>query len=1151
MTDRQSAGAEETAASRQRATPSTDGPAARSPEAALHELQSAVGNSGMAAVARGHDPAGVAAALGAAPGAPATAGPGPGPGAPAPGGAGPDLIDAELAEHQQWGAAAAQVGAAGSGDRAAFIATAVGAGAVEGFDSGFVTGLVLAIGTHAAEQGLAELAGVAIPGVGQVIGGAMSAYALVTGWDRNAAAISHAGEGRSGYEVAANDIEAICAVLDIESNLINVMAGLVGLVAVGAAAATLLTLGAFAPLAAAAGSIALELGVVGGIIGLVKMALQPLVLLFRSLHTFTSQADPREIEGQGAALEESGKELGGALGGLAGAAVAGPGHAETEEHVPVGEEPPVPGHSEAPVEPLVVEAEPIPATAEEPVVGTGEEPPTRASGEPGTEALPGEADGAAAELPAAAEAAPEPVSEPLPEPVPEPVSEPVTAEAPAEEPAAPGTSEAEAAPNEGGTPSEEAAPVEEPAPAAKENADGSATDDDIWPEEYNVPSAPEPPVEITLSRERADAMLALAESGDARGLATDPELFGLYEDAMARRRPGPMGDPRPEFNNLRNRLDMPSGWEGPIHHEQFPIHENADLATDASNLYATRTGSTAHRDFHRAFGAEGRPYSQMHPGFEEPGIQNLFDFANTAAPPGTAGAPAGATTASGSGSATPSGTAAVPVEVPVSEPLAPVEPAVPEAGVTAPEPAAESTATDAAAPSEVPATDPAPPAEVPESEAATPAEAPVVAELPEAGAAAPEPVAESTPDDASGPAGSNAAEPAPPARIRVAVDPGEAAAPPRIRVAVDPEDGGPPVRIRVAVEPSEVPSELPPEPAAPGHPAPRVRVDVTPRLRVDPGPAGESAEAAEAAERPPGLLRMRLPLPGGGSPVVESVDPHYQPPPGSREQLDRMTRDIDRLEGASRQASQRQAEARHVGQAAQAQTQQVQQTQQHIAEGTATTQGHQDQVREREQANQQRVQQHEQGGEHVDQASSQLAGIATLETLLAGWTGFTGVVLQFSDVMPDSAVNAFQGMNRDSRQFMARLVETRAAVSGQQAQRPAQGQEIARTGERIAGVGERATATQDRFAQAGQDGARLADENRRHLALATQDEQRAAAQAGRAGDSAAGLRERRDALQERMTAWAVQHREDRARAVDEAARGLEERGLRVTRRPQR
>jgi hypothetical protein len=71
------------------------------------------------------------------------------------------------------------------------------------------------------------------------------------------------------------------------------------------------------------------------------------------------------------------------------------------------------------------------------------------------------------------------------------------------------------------------------------------------------------------------------------GVHTSPDLYDVYRYAVDRRHDGPLHEPRQEFDNLRNRMDLPENWRGPIHHEQFPIHENPGLATAADNLYAT------------------------------------------------------------------------------------------------------------------------------------------------------------------------------------------------------------------------------------------------------------------------------------------------------------------------------------------------------------------------------------------------------------------------------------------------------------------------------------------------------------------------------------------------------------------------------------
>ena len=179
----------------------------------------------------------------------------------------------------------------------------------DSFGDAFLGGAGMTIGIAAVEE--------SIPGIGQIVAGVFAAKAIAGGQlGHDVDAVKGMGEGRSGYEEAANDIEGACAILDFASNIVNVLAGVAGIVTAAATAAAFLTLGALAPLAVAAGEVALALGATGAVLGGVKMALQPLVVLFRSLHEFTSQADPQQIEADGRVLEEGGKEMGGALGGL-------------------------------------------------------------------------------------------------------------------------------------------------------------------------------------------------------------------------------------------------------------------------------------------------------------------------------------------------------------------------------------------------------------------------------------------------------------------------------------------------------------------------------------------------------------------------------------------------------------------------------------------------------------------------------------------------------------------------------------------------------------------------------------------------------------------------------------------------------------------
>ena len=140
-------------------------------------------------------------------------------------------------------------------------------------------------------------------------------------------------------------------------------------------------------------------------------------------------------------------------------------------------------------------------------------------------------------------------------------------------------------------------------------------------------------------------------------------------------------------------------------------------------------------------------------------------------------------------------------------------------------------------------------------------------------------------------------------------------------------------------------------------------------------------------------------------------------------------------------------------------------------------------VERKDAASKEREKSHQEGGSKTADAADQIAGIATLETLLSGWTGFTGLVLKFADVLPDSMVSGFQKMNDDGTKFMASLVKAKTGIQTQQAQQGPRGAEIAQTGARIQQTGAQAGATQGQFAQAQTGAAKLAEANQQQTAF--------------------------------------------------------------------
>ena len=241
------------------------------------------------------------------------------------------LIDEELVEHQRWGGAQGAVGEAGSLERAAFVADTAGGAALSGLASGAAMGLGI---------GLAVRATKFIPGLGGAIGGAMALHGLsqkFENWDQTAATISRFGEGNSTYETLANSIASVAEVIDIVSNVLNAINGVVGVltmicygITAAGAIATVATLGAAAPVLAAAAEMSVVLTeietaitAVTTVLDVINAAvLQPAVLLFRAMHTFTSEADPREVEASGGQIAQAAAAWGGTLGAKAGGALA-------------------------------------------------------------------------------------------------------------------------------------------------------------------------------------------------------------------------------------------------------------------------------------------------------------------------------------------------------------------------------------------------------------------------------------------------------------------------------------------------------------------------------------------------------------------------------------------------------------------------------------------------------------------------------------------------------------------------------------------------------------------------------------------------------------------------------------------------------------
>jgi hypothetical protein len=161
---------------------------------------------------------------------------------------------------------------------------------------------------------------VPVPGLGAAIGGAIAAYDLASrDWSATGEALGKFGKGADIYDKLANSIEAASTALEVATQVLNVIAGVLGAITVVMWIATVATAGVLSPVAGTLTAIAgaIQIGTLA-LDAINALVLKRLIVLFRSLHEFTSEADPRDVVTQGQAIEQAASASTGFLGGVAG-----------------------------------------------------------------------------------------------------------------------------------------------------------------------------------------------------------------------------------------------------------------------------------------------------------------------------------------------------------------------------------------------------------------------------------------------------------------------------------------------------------------------------------------------------------------------------------------------------------------------------------------------------------------------------------------------------------------------------------------------------------------------------------------------------------------------------------------------------------------
>jgi hypothetical protein len=341
-------------------------------------------------------------------------------------------------------------------------------------------------------------------------------------------------------------------------------------------------------------------------------------------------------------------------------------------------------------------------------------------------------------------------------------------------------------------------------------------------------------------------------------------------------------------------------------------------------------------------------------------------------------------------------------------------------------------------------------------------------------------------------------------------------------------------------DPGAAPTAAPPAAGEPGPSIPLGAVNAVSLPAVATG-AGAGAQAGAKATESKGA--------GGKAPIVEAVNPNYKSPPGTKEQLAQLDKDIEKVLAVRAAAEARHAQADATHEKLQAQKGQITVAQKGVQQGQSATEAHDAMIKRKQEANTQREAKQKEGEGHTSDAASQIAGIATLETLLSGWAGFTGLVLKFSDVLPGGVVSSFQSMNSDATKFMQSLVKTRSGLEGQKAQQPGQAAEIASAKGAIAATGTQAAATKGQFTQAQTGAAQLAAANEQQTSFVAAKKAKAAQDAAQASEGAGKLQAKKTTLAAQVEAWAQEHKAARMKAIEETVKKVEATGAKVTKKP--
>jgi hypothetical protein len=283
--------------------------------------------------------------------------------------------------------------------------------------------------------------------------------------------------------------------------------------------------------------------------------------------------------------------------------------------------------------------------------------------------------------------------------------------------------------------------------------------------------------------------------------------------------------------------------------------------------------------------------------------------------------------------------------------------------------------------------------------------------------------------------------------------------------------------------------------------------------------------------------------------VVERVNPDYEAPPGTPEQLANAREAIRVALAAQAQARADATSAakdravtrrRHgqldglddnLGTLAERTTEQRQ-----FTTSTAT-------------ANREQQKRQESAGTDLTGSASRFAGMATLSVMLRGWADGASVAATIVGVFSDDGANKIRKSGGDARRFLSQLDRAKLVVDEQRERQPLRIGRLAGDQASLAAEGQRGAATDETNQRSVRQLALIRTQNSQDEQAAGQAEDRAQSDAAESGRTAADLRGRHDQLSAALQAWAQRHAEQRRVAVAQTSDRLRAAGYEVVNVP--